>query len=1023
MKKITNALSKAATTPTLWAFWIWNGKISIDEMERQLNEFVEKGFAGVAIRPADGMMPIYLSEEFMELFGELLILAKDAGIKIRIADEFGMCKNGIFQNIASKNRQLRAGNLTLTKKLYVAAGDKFTYPVKDKNSVIVLATKLIGSRSDLKTVRDLTKTVRAGMISWKVPAGEWAILVLTKKWQLDPIGNYLPNTFNSRSAQFYSTEILTPFIEKFSKFTPSIFEGFVNEMPSIHPAQNSIPWDDDLITKYKSRYKKDLIKILPALFMPVLDDGASNRGHVYNFISQSSTEKFAGTLEAWAKKNKMSQWTLFAERDLSEYDNALTEVLATTSSDLQTVGIQNQEGTLRNAALVKAIGDINTVEYKRDTIGVIGRNRKNRSSTLQELKTEIELHADAGASNIILDGCFYAISHKNFIKTPFNPFWYHSEWESVEQLTSYANNIISVSKATTKEASVAVLFPASSAMADYLPSGNKRFQEALQFFRDTVLALRAAKVEFDILSESFISSCTIKATGTFSSSAKVRKGSYSTIILPYSRLINNSTFVFLEKLAIKKGKLIFINEAPVGNFDDGQSASFETRVRKIVNAKAKSVHQIPTSDIKDILEEEEVISPISITTNGKVCERVTASIAYDTTTLIATLTNSDELLGCYSDINILNSKYLYSLDMETGVVIDIANTEKMENGSISVSIQFQPLQTIVLLTSETKLTGISSKESKIAPLNLWGTQEKQYSVVLKSRWKFKGDTLNALPLASWKARMGLSRETGGFTHYYESFFEVEDMPNVALLSFMDSESGDSIKDFSSLEILVNGTVVSPYEYYEKNTTDIDTDTEEIDPELQLEHELRLEKDTAVKAFYLDNIIKYDIHSALNKGVNRVAIRTLDTSKCPETLVYPVMIAGDFSIKKGQKGWKISNPETDAEYGTWVKNGYPFLSGTGTYKQVFEVPTGYDKVILNIGSVSGIVSVKINEKLLDPQCWQPLLYDITDLVEQRRNELEIKVYNTPENILRMSGSKSGLIGECHLDIYKDDSDES
>ena len=49
-------------------------------------------------------------------------------------------------------------------------------------------------------------------------------------------------------------------------------------------------------------------------------------------------------------------------------------------------------------------------------------------------------------------------------------------------------------------------------------------------------------------------------------------------------------------------------------------------------------------------------------------------------------------------------------------------------------------------------------------------------------------------------------------------------------------------------------------------------------------------------------------------------------------------------------------------------------------------------------------------------WQPMAIDITKLVEQRRNVIKVSIVNTFDNLLRMNGRASGLLGEVYLDIY-------
>jgi hypothetical protein len=134
------------------------------------------------------------------------------------------------------------------------------------------------------------------------------------------------------------------------------------------------------------------------------------------------------------------------------------------------------------------------------------------------------------------------------------------------------------------------------------------------------------------------------------------------------------------------------------------------------------------------------------------------------------------------------------------------------------------------------------------------------------------------------------------------------------------------------------------------------------------------------------------------------------------IVYPPLLAGSFSIIKGATGWILSNSYPTVSHDSWTKYGYPYLSGTGIYKQVFELPGEYNRLILRFSKVSDSIDVAINGKPLGILNWHPMEIDITDVCETRRNELTVKVVNTIDNILRMNGRASGLLGEVYVDVY-------
>jgi hypothetical protein len=137
---------------------------------------------------------------------------------------------------------------------------------------------------------------------------------------------------------------------------------------------------------------------------------------------------------------------------------------------------------------------------------------------------------------------------------------------------------------------------------------------------------------------------------------------------------------------------------------------------------------------------------------------------------------------------------------------------------------------------------------------------------------------------------------------------------------------------------------------------------------------------------------------------------------PLTIIYPPVIAGTFSIVKGSSGWILTNTPLAAGHDSWTKYGYPYLSGAGVYKQVFELPGEYNRLVLRFSQVSDSIGVTVNGKELGILNWHPMEVDITDVCETRRNELSVRVVNTIDNILRMNGRPSGLMGEVYVDVY-------
>jgi hypothetical protein len=542
---------------------------------------------------------------------------------------------------------------------------------------------------------------------------------------------------------------------------------------------------------------------------------------------------------------------------------------------------------------------------------------------------------------------------------------------------------------------VAVVFPSLSAMADYLPDNSESIKKARLLYKKVIDNLLSKNIDFDVISEQFLINCTITANGEFGKAGKSRKGNYNTVIFPFSRLVSNSTFVFLEKLATKKGTIIFIDEAPQGNFDDGQNASFGARVARLTRPKNKTIHTIAVDEFIQKLNNQ--TPPLEISIDGKECNDLYTSYGIHEGYNTCIIHNNSTKNDYFATISFPLVNHVYYVDCLKGEFIELdINEEDEEKGSVGHN--FLPKQTSLFIFSSAKIPGISTKKGSEPKMDIYKNVHKKYRVVLKNRWKFTPTSLNALPLATWNTRIGLSRDSGGFSHYYEAYFEIEEIPDTSLLVFCGQMNNNGIEN--DMEVSVNSMIATPL--HEITTAE---NSEEI-----------TEPDQQLKDFCGLTTLKYDINGMIMKGINRVTIRTMGSIENPKALYYPPVVAGYFPIKKGPKGWIIKGQDGEIGYGSWTKYGYPYLSGSGIYEQLFEMPSDYDRLILRFENVSGSTTVEVNDKSFGIIKWQPYAVDITDVVEPRRNQLKIEVVNTIDNILRMNGRASGLTGEVFLDIY-------
>lgn len=995
-----------------WAIWMWNSCITKEKLTSQLKSFIEKGFGGVAIKPSRDMVPAYLSDEFFDLFQIALKLAQQGNIGVRISEDFSQPWNNLYKVITNQDKTLRAQRIRLDYSEIVNSKKPFEKKILDPLDTIILISKVVNGKIVLSQTKKYSVTPEKNDFSFKAPVGDWHVMIFKKEYISDPVCGFLPNVFNPNAAQYYIDAVCEIIKKKFPKFIPSTFKGFIHEMPtSVVPGDNALSWDEDVASKYLAKYRKRLIDVIPALFFSVESDCAKYRPQIYSFVKQAMYDRFAAVLEKWCKKNNLSQWLICPERSINRSTSGLKYYLGVPEQGVfESVGIQNQDGSEENFPLLRAVADMNTLQSKRENILIIGRNRQGSGATLQQLKSEVDLGLLSGPSKVVLDGCFFNIDRRSYIKTPHNPSWYSPNWVYMKPLCEYIARATEITKQHHFLRQVAVLMPTVSSVADYLSDAPDLAQKAAALTYGTIRELERLNLGYDLLTEEALAACVVQASGEFVAADKIRKGGYKAVIVPYARLIPLDVLAFLEKLVSKKGQVIFLGDAPQGTVEDGITTANASRIKKLVQSKAGKVAVTALTNLETACADIKPVVQLSML--GKKCSDIFTSHNATDGMDAYWMHNISPAQDYTLMFEIPDQKNLFLVNCDSAEVHELHEVQHQDK-KCRVSLTFLPKQTYCIVSASQKLQLTVPVKGKKHILNTLGGMPRSYRIVLKDQWQFAPGSLNMLPLANWNTRIGLSREFGSYSLFYEAYFEVRDIPDVCMLVLGaltgNSSSQNCAAQEKPLEVTINGTRVSdvgaPTPAIAAMEAPVADQAAVLPPDA-----------TALDGLFGPTTYSYNIKEHVRKGINRISLRTLGMVFDPLTVVYPPLVAGTFSIVKGSAGWILSTSAPAAGHDSWTKYGYPYLSGTGIYKQVFELPGEYTRLVLRFSQVSDAIEVSVNDKPSTLLHWHPMELDITEACDSKRNELTVKIVNTLDNILRMNNRPSGLIGEAYVDVY-------
>jgi hypothetical protein len=140
------------------------------------------------------------------------------------------------------------------------------------------------------------------------------------------------------------------------------------------------------------------------------------------------------------------------------------------------------------------------------------------------------------------------------------------------------------------------------------------------------------------------------------------------------------------------------------------------------------------------------------------------------------------------------------------------------------------------------------------------------------------------------------------------------------------------------------------------------------------------------------------------GRNDLVVR-LTLTKPTDGLLDAIKLIGDFAVRDGV----IVAPPVAAGPSDWTGQGYPFYSGCGVYRT--RVHVDFERAVLEADAGDDVLEVVVNGDSAGVRLWPPYALDVE--LQPGENEIELRVCNTPANLLEGTPRRSGLTGPPRL----------
>ena len=541
-------------------------------------------------------------------------------------------------------------------------------------------------------------------------------------------------------------------------------------------------------------------------------------------------------------------------------------------------------------------------------------------------------------------------------------------WQYYKPLNMHYARLSMALSAGEQMNDVLILEPTSSIWMYYsYHKGNEQLWHIGRAFQTFVTTLEKAQVEYDLGSENIIKDQGKIAEKKF----VVGKRGYSRVVIPpLTENLNAPTFELLKEFA-KQGGTIYTFGQPSykdGSPDEEVKLFFESdKVIKLDKLSPAMYKNEFASDITfDIKQQGNLFH-----------HRRTMDDGY-----VLFLANTSETEAAKGNI-VLNGEDAIELNTLTGELFDYPETSKGKQ--IEINYELPPVGSLLLYVSNKKVKGLKLKERPTA----FTAIASQSPIIAKP------DSDNSLTIDFCDLVMGNETTKDMYTyHASDKVYKANGFKNGNPWNTSVQYKDNTIRR----DTFSTGGFKAIYKFNVEGDFDMSTMKAVVERPHLYKVTLNGIEIKPSNEWWIDRDMKvFSIGKEVKKGENSLAIETPVMKIHAE--IEPAYILGNFTVKPVGKGWTILPPNPVFNIGSWKEQGWPFYSKTVSYSKSFNISNAseYHQVRLTdwIGTVSEVL---VNGKSAGIVAFAPYSIDVSELVKEGNNTVEVKIVGSNKNLL-------------------------
>jgi len=942
-------------------FFVWNYRITREEIDKFLLDFKNQGTSQVFVHPRPGLVTEYLSDEWFDLFKYTVEKGKELGMIVWIYDEnsypSGFAGGHVPDQMPESYNQGQGLKLTQFEILPDTA-DKYYLCLKEENGSFTNITSSLDAEKGKTGRYFLFSKTWYGRSDW-YGGFSYVDLILPGVTQ-----KFIETTMSG-----YEKSIG----QEFGKVVPGVF----TDEPEI-VSSGGIRWTPDLFDVFQQKWHYDLRAQLPSLFEEV-GDWKKVRHNYTQTLLQLFIDRWAKPYFQYCEEKDLKFTGHYWEHEWPNMRNGGDNMAMYAWFQMPAIDMlfnQWNDSTPR-----AQFGNVRSVKELASAANQTGRQRKMSETyggsgweiTFEEMKRNGDWEYALGVNLMNQHLTYFTLAGARKYDYPPSFDYHEPWWNDYKSINDHYARLSMALSAGKQVNDILVLEPTTSAwLYDSYVKRNDEVAVIGQTFQTFITTLEKNQVEYDLGSENII-----KDRGSvWNDKLLVGQCRYSTVVIPpMMENLDLETYKLLEKFVSNGGKLIafslpsLVDGAPSEGLNDFLSQKADRIIKENDLTPGTISKYFNNSNIR--------FTDLS----GGVLYHHRRTISDGQLLFLA----NSSLTGSLKGTVIIKGADAIEMNTVTGEITGYPCVQ--EGANVSLSIDLPPAGSLLLYVPSVK------KESLAVP-SLPVDHEILSSA---SPMSINRDNDNAIAIEFCDLLIG--NEIIKDIHTYYAADKV-----YKYYGFKNGNPWNTSVQFKTRTVDrdtfgTNTGFTAVYHFNVKRSFDFTSLKAVVErPDLWSVSINGTGINPEAGKWWLDRELKvFNISELVKTGDNTVTLEASPMKVHAE--IEPVYITGDFSVTPADKGWTLGPPVKALTAGSWKEQGMPFYSWGVTYTRDYNIEKPEGQYFVRLNSWSGTVAeVRVNDQTAPVIAFPPYQSDLTGLLKSGINKIQVKVIGSLKNLM-------------------------